>query len=112
MAPRDPKRETGKGMVGHTAAETDGTLPLLWNQWEHEIAQAILWGYAAHGAEMAQSAESAADILLEAIPGLSDAISFAATANHGATVHSCACAVSLAEEPDVGNPQVRFCEGR
>jgi hypothetical protein len=38
-------------------------------------------------------------------------ISVAAAANHSANIHSGNREVSLAEEPDVGNPQVRFCEG-
>ena len=99
-------------MVGDIEAKADGALPVLRDQREHGIAEAILCCCNPHGAEMAQSAEPAADILLEAIPGLSDAISAAATANHGADIHFIVCAVSLAEEPDEGNLQVRFREGR
>ena len=98
-------------MVGKVEAKADGALPVLRDQRKHEIATAILCRYDPHGAEMAQSAEPAADIRLEVVPGLSDAISTAATANHGADIHFIVCAVSLAEEPDVGNLQVRFCEG-
>ena len=111
MADGNPEQATSKGMVGHTAAEADRTLLLLWDQREYEIAKAILRRGYPHGAEMAQSEESAKDILLEEIPEVSEAISVAATANQSADIYSGNREVSLAEEPDVGNPQVRFREG-
>ena len=104
MADGNPEQATSEGMVGHTAAEADRTLLLLWDQREHEIIKTILCCRDSHGAEMAQPAESAKDILLEEIPEISDAIPVAVAANHSADIHSGNRKVSLAEEPDVGNP--------
>ena len=60
---------------------------------------------------MAESSQSATSVLLERLPELCVALSAAASPYHAQLLYAVAVNVSFTEEPDVGDPQVRFCEG-
>ena len=62
--------------------------------------------------EVAQQSEPTAFVHVGAILVLPEPLPAAGTADCSQLVHSEACNVSFTEEPDVGNPQVRFREGR
>ena len=61
---------------------------------------------------MAQQAKSAEEFQLGRIQGETQALSLTKTRNsEGLHLDLCRRCVNLLEEPDAGNPQVRFCEG-
>ena len=60
---------------------------------------------------MAESSQPAYAILLEGFYRISKTLPLAEAPNYAQLLYIVTSEVSFAEEPDVGNPQVRFCEG-
>ena len=61
--------------------------------------------------KMAESTQPTQVVQLDRLQGISEALSATEAAYYMQIVHVVAYCVSFVEEPDVGNPQVRFCEG-
>ena len=74
-------------------------------------ALAVLPPHAPAGAEVAQSPQPTEVVLLGAVSGLPEPLPAAYAADRPQPVHPIARDVRFTEEPDVGNLQVRFCEG-
>ncbi len=60
---------------------------------------------------MAEPSQSTQEVQLERFHRISETLSIAEAPYCAQLLYAVACEVRITEEPDVGNPQVRFCEG-
>ena len=111
LAPKDTESQEGKGLVADTGSQAPWTLSLLWCQRQHAIAQSVLPYDRATDAKMAEPSQSTQAFLLERFHFIFETLSPAETSYCSQLLYAVASDVSFTEEPDVGNPQVRFCEG-
>jgi len=65
----------------------------------------------ANAADRTNATRTASFVQLGRLRRVSEALPAAEASHCSQPVHPIARAVSFTEEPDVGNPQVRFCEG-
>ena len=62
--------------------------------------------------EVAQRAKPTKIVHVGAVLGIPETLPAAGAADRPQFIYTQTREVSFTEEPDVGNPQVRFCEGR
>ena len=97
--------------MANIAEQTARSLPVLWHQREYALAAMLLLVRTAYNIQMVKPAESVQIIQLAQLCPVFDALPIAEAENYTQAIHAFACFVRYTEEPDVGNPQVRFCEG-
>ncbi len=88
------------------------TLPVLRDQRQYAEPATLSSSGVGTGPEVAEPPQPAPFVQLVGLPPVSGALPSAGGPHRSQHVHAIACNVRFTEEPDVGNPQVRFCEGR
>ena len=101
----------GEGMVAGVESQVDGPLPILRDQRKRADVKRFLLSCGWDGAEVAEPTEPTQFVYMGAVSGIPETLSAAEAADCSQLVHPMAREVSFTEEPDVGNLQVRFCEG-
>ena len=102
----------GEGVVAGAEGQTDGPLPVLRGQRQHADRCAASTGSRyALAMKWLNRRSQKQSFTWDRLCGLPEALPSAAAADCPQPVHPVACEVSFTEEPDVGNLQVRFCEG-
>ena len=102
---------TGQRVVADSGGQTAWTLPILRGQRQHAERATLLSRSRASDPEVAKPPQPALLVQLEGLLRVFEALPAAEAPHCSQPVHPIACDVSFIEEPDVGNPQVRFCEG-
>ena len=111
MAQTYAERPSGKSVVADSGGQAARALPVLRGQRQHAELAAVLLPSNATGPEVVEPPQPTTFVQLGRLPCVSEALPSADTSRCSQLVHPIACNVSFTEEPDVGNPQVRFCEG-
>ena len=111
MAQTYAELPAGEGVVADPGGQTARALPVLRGQRQHAEHAAILSLSNAPGLEVVEPPQPASFVQLGRLRCVSEALPAAEAPHCSQPVHPIACDVSFTEEPDVGNPQVRFCEG-
>jgi len=112
VAPEDTECQEDEGMVAGSSGEASRPLPVLWCQWKHALPEAVLQFGGAHDPEMAESTLPMPIVQLGRVSSVPRTLPTAEAENRAQLLYAVAHRVSFAEEPDEGNPHVRFCEGR
>ena len=98
-------------MVADTASEVNGALPLFWRKWQHAETEKIPSARPPVDLQMAKPAQPETELHVGRIPSTPQTLCSADTEDLSQPVYSFAHEVSTTEEPDAGNPLVRFREG-
>jgi retron-type reverse transcriptase len=102
---------SGPGMVAGAEGQAPGPLPVLRSEREHAGDNPLLPPHPPADAEVAQPPQPTQVVFLGRVPGLPGPLPAADAADRLQPVYAVARDVRFTEEPDVGNLQVRFCEG-
>ena len=100
-----------EGMVADIEGQTPRTLSVLRGQRQYGRDQSVLYRGPETDSEMAEPEKPTQGIQLEVLHGVLEALPSTDASNYAQPVYVGARYGRLAEEPDEGNPQVRFCEG-
>ncbi len=111
VAQTHAERSPGESVVADSGGQAARALPVLRGQRQHVELATVLLPSNATGLEVVEPSQPAQLVQLGRLQYVFEALPAAEAPHCSQPVHPIACNVSLTEEPDVGNPQVRFCEG-
>ena len=111
MAQTYAERPSGKSVVADSGGQAARALPVLRGQRQHAEFAALSSFSTASGLEVVEPSQPTTIVQLGGFRKVLEALPAAAAPHCSQPVHPIARNVSFTEEPDVGNPQVRFCEG-
>ena len=111
MAKASAKFTTGKRVVADADSQVERSLSVLRNQRKYTWDKTVLYEGDPTGVQVAEQTKSARVVQLDEFQQILGVLPTAKAKVSAQPVYTVALFVRLTEEPDVGNPQVRFCEG-
>ncbi len=111
MAQACAEFSTGQRVVADSGGQAAWALPILRGQRQHAEPAPLLPRSGASDPEVVKPPQPTWLVQLEELLRVSEALPATEAPYRSRPVHPVAREVSFTEEPDVGNLQVRFCEG-